>query len=268
MVRKGNFELRLIYADTKVPFKEHAHTDSKVYAEVEPKVEYYLQMRSHHPKGVVFRFEVDGKDLGYQGNRKSGYHKWYTFGLWHREEDEEFHNALKFHSLYRRPIHDDGSDSDSDSSDNGHWTGFVKLNVYEYVPDGHKFRKKKDVASAWYPDTETIAKGLNMSQNKKSCNSVKGLTKTKKIQGRKKSRDYKVGSLLESVTLHYCSTVGLIAAKVLTRPGLTIHNNRSDSSMRPSKRQRSGDGETNELSHVVQSQTIEKISTYEVIELS
>lgn len=268
MVRKGNFELRLIYADTKVPFKEHAHTDGKVYAEVEPKVEYYFQVRSHHHKQVIFKYEVDGKSLRYKHKVKRGYHDWSTRGLLHREEGRQYFTALKFNSLYRGLNHADDSD---DNSDHGHWTGFVKLKVFEYIPNGHKFKEKnrKDFESTWYPDTEAIEKGLNMSKHEKACYSVEGLTKRKaRPIKKKKTRDYKRGSLLESVTLHYCSTVGLIAAKVFTpTPGLTIRNNRSSSSSRPSKRQRNASSETDQVSHVVQSQTISKIVTYEVIEL-
>ena len=66
MVRKGNFEIRLI--DAKVPFKEHHH-DGKIYAEVEPNVEYFIQVRSHQKKKVLFYHEVDGKELGYQSKK-------------------------------------------------------------------------------------------------------------------------------------------------------------------------------------------------------
>ena len=269
MVRKGNFELRLIYEDTKVPFKEHAHTDGKVYAEVEPNVEYYLQIRSHHPKGVVFKYEVDGKDLGHSYHIKRGQHDWFTEGLFNRQEDEEYGSALKFNSLYRRPNHGE----DSDTTDNYcNWTGFVTLKAYEYISAGNKYHEKEDFESSWHPDTEAIEKGLNMSKHEKACYSVEGLSKTKKQQDVKKIiRMYKVGNLLESVTLHYCSTVGLIAAKVLTPPtgGPTLLNNTSsDSSLRPSKRQRSDSSDSEGISHVVRSQTIEKICTYDIIELS
>jgi hypothetical protein len=263
MVRKGNFELKLVYADTKMPFKEHPHIDGRVYAEVEPNAEYYLQARSHHPKPVVLVSEVDGKTLGYQCKVKRGDHGWMTTGLWHRQENWECYSALKFQSLYRRPNRHDNSER----CNNGHWTGFVTLKAYEYVPNGHKFKEKEDFESTWYPDTETIANGLNMSENKKACLSVEGsVSRTRTRRGKKKVRNYKVGPLIESITLHYCSTNGLIAAKVLAPPVPTIHNDTRESSTRPSKRQRSDSSEPEGYSHVVQSKTIER--TYDVVDFT
>jgi hypothetical protein len=44
MVRQGDFEISLVHADTKLPFKEHIK-DGNVYVEVEPDEEYFICMQ-------------------------------------------------------------------------------------------------------------------------------------------------------------------------------------------------------------------------------
>ena len=44
MVRQGDFEISIVLADTKIPFKEHTK-DGKVYVEVEPDEDYFISMK-------------------------------------------------------------------------------------------------------------------------------------------------------------------------------------------------------------------------------
>ena len=80
MVRQGWFEIELINAETKVPFKEHTHTDGRTYAEVEPDTDYFIHVRSHKNKKVILKFSVDGKDLGYKKQQHQG-GVWRDFGI-------------------------------------------------------------------------------------------------------------------------------------------------------------------------------------------
>ena len=56
-----------------------------------------------------------------------------------------------------------------------------------------------------------------MSSNKKACNTVQGKAQTavSKVSSYKR---YERGDQLDTIKLYYCSTVGLIAAKVLKSP--------------------------------------------------
>jgi hypothetical protein len=60
-------KIELVYADTKMTFKEHTK-DGKIYVEVEPDVEYFISMQQigASQRGVtVSKIFVDEQDLGY-----------------------------------------------------------------------------------------------------------------------------------------------------------------------------------------------------------
>ena len=68
MVRQGDFEISIVLADTKTPFKEHTK-DGKVYVEAEPDEEYFIYMERvgnavNEPLLAVA--SVDEKCLGYR----------------------------------------------------------------------------------------------------------------------------------------------------------------------------------------------------------
>ena len=259
MVRKGDFELRLINAETKKRFKEHIHSDGNVYAEVEPKEEYYLRVRSHHPQRVVFEYEVDAKDLGYQSIFEDGNSMWDTQGLWNREEDNEHFSSLKFNELQRR-LCDEDSD---DESTTHHWTGSVKLKVYEYFPVGKdKYHEKPDFESPWYPDIENIAKRRDRSETQKSCHSIKGRAETETQIIYDRLRTYEVGDLIETVHLLYCSAGGLIDKGVLPHP--KVQNQHASGTKRP----RSDVSEAIQACRSVKVETFQRTSEFEVIDLT
>jgi len=212
MVRQGWFEIELINAETKIPFKEHTHTDGRTYAEVEPDTDYFLRVRSHKDNNVVFKFSVDGKDLGYKKifRSKSG---WRVSGLWNRQNGIKSNQALRFNKLYNR------RNQVGDDEYEGHWTGNVELKLFEYVELNEYKQHRQDVKSSWTPNADAVLDGLNMSSNKKACNTVQGNIQTagKKISS-KQSKLYADGDHLQTIKLYYCSTVGLIAAKVLKPP--------------------------------------------------
>ena len=210
MVRQGLlFEIELINAETKIPFKEHTHTDGRTYAEVEPDTDYFIHVRNHKDDKVVFKFSVDGKDLGYvQSIDKSD--GWVESGLWKRQDGSDSYNALRFNKLYNR------RNQVGDDEYEGHWTGSVELKVHKYV-ELNEYSSREDVQSSWTPNAEDVLDGLNMSSNKKACNTVQGNIQT----AGKKVPSYKLfvyGDHLQTIKLYYCSTVGLIAAKVLKPP--------------------------------------------------
>ena len=58
----------MVRADTKEAFKEHtgSASDSHVYAEVEPGVDYFISAGSSRSNRVTFRMKVDGVELSYE----------------------------------------------------------------------------------------------------------------------------------------------------------------------------------------------------------
>ena len=68
MVKVGDFSVELVRADTKEVFKEHTSpVDNRIYAEVEPDVDYLVRVGSN-TGDVLCRLLVDGVDLGYNQN--------------------------------------------------------------------------------------------------------------------------------------------------------------------------------------------------------
>ena len=210
MVRQGKFKLELVRADSSIPFQEHMHnTSGEVYAEVEPDTEYFIKFTTDDPRNIIIAASVDGNKLGYSFTLKGG-HADKKFGVW----SIDHHKALKFDKLYRRrnkaPTEVIKGDSDS-----GHWTGNIEIKVYEYIllPGYHT---QGTFESNWQSNSEAILKGLDLSSNKKACSSARGKTKTEKTKNvTGKTNNYNYGAKLATIKLNYCSTVGLIAAKIL-----------------------------------------------------
>ena len=209
MVRQGWFEIELINAETKVPFKEHTHTDGRTYSEVEPDADYFIRVKGHNLEVAVVKLSIDGKDLGYQSPIHKTY-GWVEKGLFKRQNGSDSHNALRFNKLYnpRNVVGDDEYE--------GHWTGSVELKVSKYV-QLNEYASLHDSKSSWTPNADAVLDGLNMSSNKKACNTVHGKTQTA-VSKTKAHMLYTGGDHLETIKLYYCSTVGLFAAKVLKPP--------------------------------------------------
>lgn len=62
MVRVGPFSLELVEAESKKAFKEHTGPapESRVFAEVEPGVEYFMKVESSYEERVKVQLSVDG----------------------------------------------------------------------------------------------------------------------------------------------------------------------------------------------------------------
>lgn len=66
MVQRGDFKVGLVYADTKMAFKEHTK-DGKIYVEVEPDVEYFISIQQTGTRRggtTIVTLGVDGTELG------------------------------------------------------------------------------------------------------------------------------------------------------------------------------------------------------------
>ena len=68
MVVAGNYSVRLVNAETKEAFKEHKAPDGKIYAEIEPGVDYFIEIEvvGGDPGHVSYwNSTVDGKEFSY-----------------------------------------------------------------------------------------------------------------------------------------------------------------------------------------------------------
>jgi hypothetical protein len=269
MVRQGNFVLEVVYADSKDPFQEHYDASKgKTYAEVEPDTDYFIRVTKHGAREVIMDYTVDGKSLGYStlfiGNEGLSCDR----GLLRMENGRTHYTALRFNKLFRAK-----RNKAPDGDYEGNWTGCIEVDVHEYITlEGqHVFQER---SSNWTSNSEQILAGLDLSSNKKACNSTKGKVKSDSKTESRLRQNYKRGSKLATLQLHYCSTVGLFAAGILKRPPKpnvsqirsTIHTNAGDADNDEedisSKRRRvSSDGN-------VQISRVTKTEPYEVLDLT
>ncbi len=79
-------KIELVYADTKMPFKEHTK-DEMIYVEVEPDVEYFISIQQSGTgrRGLtLLTIFVDEQDLGYTSVSTKGVDKPEYQGVWNQ----------------------------------------------------------------------------------------------------------------------------------------------------------------------------------------
>ena len=215
MVQCGDFKIGLVYADTKMPFKEHTK-DGKIYVEVEPDVEYFISMQqtgTSRSGTTILSYHVDGKDLNYhQCSSKCRDEPSYK-GISNRQNGVTTKRALKF---MKPRISQDGTNVNRDLL-----MGKVEIKMYDGILKGYK-DNHKDITSTF----TTAAVDLEQSGlvKKKSLRSGEGeITLTKKTSG-KPHASFKRGAHIDTVTLNYCAALGLMEVGVLEKPDAWTHH--------------------------------------------
>jgi hypothetical protein len=98
MVIRSGFEVHLVYADSKIPFKEFER-DGKIYVEAEPDADYFISVQRVNRDGppvIISTYSIDGRRLGYN-NASWGASSEPSFqGIWNRINGTEQTNALRF----------------------------------------------------------------------------------------------------------------------------------------------------------------------------
>jgi hypothetical protein len=216
MVQRGNFKIELVYADTKIPFKEHTK-DGKIYVEVEPDVEYFIsiqQLGTISSRGTtVATFVVDGKELGYSHKSSKCRNRPSYKGIWSREQGLQNTKALKF---TRPRVSQDGTNVNRNLL-----MGKVEIKMHTGIAKGYK-RQHEDFTSTF----TATAVGLEQSglAKKKSLRSGEGDIEITKNVSRERYVSYRRGQLLDIITLNYCATPGLMEVGVLEKPDAWTHH--------------------------------------------
>jgi len=214
MVQIGAFTVNLVRADTKDVFKEHTGPgpDHNVYAEVEPGVDYFVHVASTRGL-VIMQTKVDGVDLGYTKSFNELPSNEY-FGSWELTNGESKTTALRFNSAAR-------STKQEEQTNSSMLTGKVEVKFYERGADlgaGVGNVTPKQLSSNMKVSGKKCVLSGNGSQvHKDGCGSW----------------SYQMGELLCTITLHYCTAVGLILNKILDAPS---SSQESDNNESPSKR--------------------------------
>jgi hypothetical protein len=208
MVQLGNFKIELVYADTKMPFKEHTK-DGKIYVEVEPDVDYFISIQqtgSSRGGVTVSKFFVDEQDLHFKHTSSKCHDQPSYRGITSLENGVYTTKALKF---TKPRISADGTNVNRRLL-----MGKVEIKMYEGIFD-RITDQRKDFSSSF----SAAAVDLNQSglAKKKSLRSGEGETAfSKKKAG--KHKKHKRGPLLDTVTLNYCAALGLMEVGVLEKP--------------------------------------------------
>lgn len=203
MVKVGYFTIELVRADdTKEAFKEHTGPapDNHVYAEVEPDMDYFICVGSSIG-GVGVGLTVDGVHLGYTQHWKSPDPRKYAGSL-------EIKNGVHKHTAFRFNAARVKREGEMPSM----MTGKVKAAFHE---SGEKcYKEAKDFVSKQLTgDSKLGGKKCVVSTNGTSV-----LDKKRKKGKNNQIRHYKKGQHLCTITLNYCTAVGLIVNKILDAP--------------------------------------------------
>jgi hypothetical protein len=216
-MKVGDFTVELVAADTKQPFTEHTAPDGQVYAEVEPDVDYFIALSSDNvsAKGAIF---VDGVSLGYDAAVESSP----SFeGGWERKDGKETLSALRF-TKTRQEVGVTPS----------MLTGKVEVEFFalgEIYYDVNKNCKSTELtADSNLGGKKCIKSTTSGSQHTIDC-----------TPDNYNGYDYKTGEYLCTITLNYCSALGLIYNKILPPPPALDESDESSPQRRRKKRKRS-----------------------------
>lgn len=208
MVVDGDYVVRLVEATSKQPFPERKAPDGRNCVEVEPGVEYYIQVQAKSASKdhiVKADFCVDGQDLGYTLNVNSTIV--HNRGAWSRKNGMSIDTPLRFESL---PSYS-GSLPVSENP-----LGTITVKFWEAIEDG-VVDHMKDFSSQLTPSAE-----LGKTSCKKTVRSYEGTQETITRYG-DNVISYKCGKLLKTITIHYGTILGLIHANVIPKPPFWEH---------------------------------------------
>jgi hypothetical protein len=230
MVTQGKFSVQIINAETNVKFQEHVDPmDMKTYVEVEPDVEYYIEVSGTNSMDALVTAEVDKVSVGYCTQLPAHSQGPKRIGCRNAKGDIA---AFRFRkTLVERP--DDDSDDDGTekkSSLQKTWTGTVKVKVYVCLLNHEN--QDSTGGQSWHKGEVGATLGVTPLNQKKGVYSDVGSTLEQNVNW---NRRFKYGTMLEEINLMYCSTVGLINFGLLPQPTLAMAAD-DDTSVRVGKR--------------------------------
>ena len=201
MVKVGEFTVELVQAGSKDAFKEHTSPSNQVYAEVEPGLEYFVRIGTS-TGGVRVELTVDGTFPV----PNSGM----SLGSWERKNGVDKMTALCFNLAY----------ANANGGTFSMLTGKVEAAFYKLGILSHE--APKDFASK-----ELTAESKTLG-GKKCVVSTNGRYELDdKLYNSKANTSvayYGRGEHVQTVSLFYCTTVGLIANKILGEPPETTND--------------------------------------------
>jgi len=206
MVQVGHFTVNLVRADTKEVFKEYTGPapDHNVYAEVEPGVDYFIQVESTRGE-VIVRGNVDGVYLGYLDTYLKPFKDKYL-GAWERTNGESKTIALHFNKAAQATKQEGQTNSSM-------LTGKVDVEFYEFGAQIEVDSNDDVVPQQLKSDIKVAGKKCVLSGNGSHVTKDPSSTQHGGLE-----YGYELGGHICTITLHYCTAVGLILNKILDAP--------------------------------------------------
>lgn len=222
MVVIGGFSVELVEAETKQPFREHMSMNGACYAEVEPGTEYYMKVavldeQALSKKGcseALITFAVDGIDLGYNALMcpSDGQVFW---GSDQCKNGISTRTALRFATPRVCRETQTGIGPASTATMMG--TVTVKFNVPIFVSMSTDVKDRQGTVLSSQPEV-VVPGNTGHFQGTKSVRSAQGSFSETFVSSNK--RRFLKGAPIETITIKYCTAVGLIHAGVLPQPPL------------------------------------------------
>lgn len=249
MVVEGKFKVEIVMADTKIPFLGHvlkpssttssgfattASTGDKtgtVYVEVEPKADYYINIESKSDDPVFASISVDGDDLGYA---VGPFFKGDTYLAGLASVDEEggtMKRALQFVRSHVFPE----EEAKKGMTPPMYWTGTVDVSFYDAIPyvnhtPENKRKRQRAFGNTWEGNSKDVGflVGKMNPDKKKGVMSAAGDTveyeaadiSSEDTSSPTSTTSYAKGGHVKTISMKYCSTLGLIYVGILPRPPL------------------------------------------------
>jgi hypothetical protein len=218
MVRQGDFIVEIVEAESKTPFKEHTRkSDGTVFVEVEPNIEYFVHIKRAGDMVCSGQsvFATPSIDVQKMGARypwdKGSRHSVHAGLLKHNSQDgvtitralQVFEPAQRINNL--------------SAHGSNYVTGKVEVQISERFFSG-KHETSRSSSGTFQQCNVLECSGTDRKKDKKLLRSRAGFTAETKISHTGSKPVYNAGKLLDTITLQYCSTVGLIEVGVLERP--------------------------------------------------
>ena len=196
--------MQLVSADTKEPFKEHTAADGQVYAEVEPDMDYFISLRSNVGESIKMILSVDGVNLGYAQNCKR---KGKTHYCGHRKRKGDNVTMTALHFNKTREAHGVAPNM---------LTGKVEVKIHQRGDEYYKQEEDSSVSPSLAADS-TLGGKKCVKSTSSGSHAFEKKPQSKKRKGNL-IRAYKTGKHICTITLNYCSALGLIYNKILPPP--------------------------------------------------
>ena len=191
-----------------MPFKEHTGADGKYYSEVEPDANYFIQVQVRKGDTATFspvcvKYSVDGVDLGYKTILEMEEPP-FESGLWEYKDGISTTRAMKLGKPENSVV----------AVGTAMIMGSVSVKFFEGIPSG-RLEQEHCISNDVSSKKPTVRSGLG----RKMVYSSRGSVSISEKQATTID-DFTAGNLLDTITIHYCTALGLIHAGVLPKPPL------------------------------------------------